>query len=82
MANVLIKGIPQTLYQKLKRRAQEDLRSLTQEIIWILSRGITESDSFTDGELDKLERLAEKTKSGKTVRSLNELDRYLRSLKK
>ena len=81
MANMLIKGIPDALYKQLKKKAQEDFRSLTQEVIWVLSRGIAD-ETYSEEELQKLEKLAERSNGGKVVKTMDELKSFLASMKK
>lgn len=82
MSDLLIKGIPDTLYDMLKKRAAEDFRSLTQEVIWMLSKSAMEGEKYSDNELKKLEQMANKLRHGKKIENMIQLDNYLRSLKK
>ncbi len=36
MPNLVVRGMPEELYETLKEKSQEDNRSLNQEVIWIL----------------------------------------------
>jgi len=42
MATLNIKNLPDRLYRKLRERAKKDLRSISQEVIYLLSQAIEE----------------------------------------
>ncbi len=40
MATLTIQDIPEPLYRKLRERARKDLRSLSQEVVFLLSQAV------------------------------------------
>ena len=68
MAVLNVKGIPDALYKALKRRAEEDHRSITQEVVYVLSRYLQNTPRHSITELQGL---------GKKVWEGIRIDRYL-----
>lgn len=48
MASVMIRKLPEELYERLKERARRNRRSITQEAAWILEAAL--SEAATSGE--------------------------------
>jgi len=40
MITTTVKGIPEELYTKLKKQAEENMRSINKEIITLIKRGV------------------------------------------
>lgn len=47
MATLNVKGIPDRLYRKLKKRARERRRSVAQEVTLILERAVEDEDALS-----------------------------------
>lgn len=58
MAALTLKNIPEELLEKLRRRAEQDRRSLTQEILYILEHAV-DGGKDTYPSLDEAHRQAD-----------------------
>lgn len=68
MATLNIKNFPEALYGRLQSRAERERRSLSQEVIHLLSRGVEEPEVTSILELQGL---------GKDLWRRLDVDRYL-----
>ncbi len=54
MANVSIRNLPKEIYEKLKRKAKRNKRSLNSEIIYLLADSLLSSVPANDSKLDSI----------------------------
>lgn len=54
MATLHVTGFPDELYDELKQRATRDRRSLAQEVIYLLERGVSDPQSLSIMDLGGL----------------------------
>lgn len=71
MATLTIKGIPDELYQQLKKRATAERRSLNSEVIVCLERAVGTRRPTLEEELERARAL--QRRAGPHVFSLEEL---------
>ena len=73
MASLTIKDIPEDLLERLRELAEEDRRSMTQEVIYLLAEIVSEYDAKRSGraradrQADDWEQLAGRWKSDKSA---------------
>lgn len=61
MATLTIKNIPMELYERLKRRAKANRRSINQEVIAVIERSLTTPPIDVDSTLERTRRIRELT---------------------
>jgi len=68
MPNITVKGIPEELYDRLKRRAAEEHRSLNGQVIACLERELLAEKPDPEALLQKIDSLRQKLflKTGST----------------
>lgn len=58
MANLNVRNVPDRLYRRIRKLAEQDRRSLTAEVIAILSDGVERRERLREGA-SKLQRIRE-----------------------
>jgi plasmid stability protein len=61
MANLTVKDLPDSLYEKLKSRAHTNRRSIASEVTVLLERALGERATPEEDLLQRAERLRERT---------------------
>jgi plasmid stability protein len=54
MPTLHVRNVPEDLYERIRQRAQAESRSITAEVIQLLSRALSESEA---GQAEVLERI-------------------------
>ncbi|MCH2269870.1 MAG: hypothetical protein MK510_04880 [SAR324 cluster bacterium] len=63
MTSLQVRELPENIYRQLKRRAKADHRSLAQEAVAILAKGLNASICPKERRSNLLQQIAEETKS-------------------
>jgi len=61
MATLTIKNIPLEVYERLKRRAKANRRSINQEVIAVIERALTTPPIDVDSTLERTRKIRELT---------------------
>lgn len=69
MPSLQVRELPENIYRQLKKRAQSDHRSLSQEAIAILAEGLNTSVSPKQRRTKLLQQIAEQPKSNNKMAS-------------
>jgi plasmid stability protein len=56
MATLHVRNVPEPLYDRLRKRAQEQNRSISAEIVVLLDYALQESESSQEDTLDRIRR--------------------------
>lgn len=71
MSSLQVRELPETVYRQLKRRAEEDHRSIAQEAIAILAKGLDVSSSPKARRVQLLQEIAQESKPNAALDTLD-----------
>jgi len=67
MSSLQVRELPENIYYQLKKAAEQDHRSLAQQAVAVLAKGLKVSSSPKERRLELLQKIAQETMFDSTV---------------